>query len=379
MSDKILIVDDEPDTLKLLQAVLQREGYVVISATNGPEALAKIKAEPPDLVILDIMMPGMSGIEVLQQIRGDPKLAVLPVLMLTARSEVNVKVMAFEAGADEYVTKPLSAAELRARVRALLERTRRLAQQAVPSKRAKVVGMIGAKGGVGTTTVVLNVAAALAGRGVNTIAAEFRPYLGTFAAQLKQEAARNLSSILQRDPSQITAAEWSSLLYTFPAGLRVLFGPQQPREFYEVSPQAAQALVQGLGTAADMVILDLPSCPCPATQAIVPEMRLIGLVLEPDAVCVQMGKAVLELLESWGASRSILGAIVVNRAPLPSTLSTLEIGSQLRCEIIGAVPHAGPACQAAQERGRPLVQHQPESLAAMSLSEIATKIAQRLA
>lgn len=120
MSAKVLIVDDEIDSLKLIGLLLESKGYQVMAAQNGERAIEKALQEPPDLVILDVMMPGMSGYEVCRRLRTNPRTATIPILMFTAKTQVMDKVIGFEAGADEYLTKPIQPTELIDRVETLL-------------------------------------------------------------------------------------------------------------------------------------------------------------------------------------------------------------------------------------------------------------------
>ena len=116
---KILVVDDVPQNVRLLEAVLTAHGYSVTSASSGPEALEKVSAELPDLLLLDIQMPEMDGYEVCRRLRADPATEFLPVVMITS-SDTEVRVNALEAGADDFVTKPFDQQELLIRVRSLV-------------------------------------------------------------------------------------------------------------------------------------------------------------------------------------------------------------------------------------------------------------------
>ncbi|MBS4026658.1 MAG: response regulator transcription factor [Clostridia bacterium] len=120
MQAKILVVDDEPTILELISFNLQQVGYQVITAITGPEALEKVNKNNPDLIILDVMLPEVDGLDVCRQVR---KHSVTPILMLTAKNEEIDKILGLELGADDYLTKPFSTRELLARIKALLRRS----------------------------------------------------------------------------------------------------------------------------------------------------------------------------------------------------------------------------------------------------------------
>ncbi len=125
MKPLVLIVDDEIAIVTLLRYNLEKEGFAVSEAADGEEALTRIAECKPDVVLLDWMLPRVSGIEVCRQIRRAPKLRALPVIMLTARGEESDRIRGLNCGADDYVTKPFSPAELVARIRTVMRRTNR--------------------------------------------------------------------------------------------------------------------------------------------------------------------------------------------------------------------------------------------------------------
>ena len=120
--NKILIVDDEEDIVNLIAYNLEKEGYSTVKAFDGESALHIIKTQKPDLIILDLMLPKMNGLDVCRNVRRNPSTAALPIIMLTAKSDEVDKVTGLEVGADDYVTKPFSVRELIARVHSVLRR-----------------------------------------------------------------------------------------------------------------------------------------------------------------------------------------------------------------------------------------------------------------
>ncbi len=138
-NDKILIVEDDENLLDTLKYNLRKEGYEVITAADGAKALDVARREKPDLIILDIMLPQMSGFEVCRILRKE---MIVPILMLTAKAEEIDKIVALEIGADDYMTKPFSLRELLARVRAMLRRAKMVEMQPGPREALLTVGDI---------------------------------------------------------------------------------------------------------------------------------------------------------------------------------------------------------------------------------------------
>lgn len=122
MKKRILVVDDEPDILELVRFNLEKEGFEVKTVQNGEEALRWVNRHAPDCIILDLMLPGMDGLEICRRIKGSEALQSIPILMLTAKAEETDMVIGLEVGADDYITKPFSPKVLVARVRAALRR-----------------------------------------------------------------------------------------------------------------------------------------------------------------------------------------------------------------------------------------------------------------
>jgi DNA-binding response OmpR family regulator len=373
MGAKILVVDDEPNALHMISYALQAEGYEVVFAQNGAEAISKAQTEAPDLVILDVMMPDMSGIEVCEQLRKSQETLNLPIIMLSAKTQVSDKVSGLEAGADEYLTKPITPQELVARVKALLGRYHQVSRS-LPKKPGKVLGFMGAKGGVGTTTVALNVATALVTQGKMVVAAEIRPSYGTFSAQLNLIQPQGLFSLLELDPGNIVERDIWLHLIDLPSGLRLLVGPQIVAEYRWIEPPHVDKIISILTSMADCTILYLPCNPSSANQAAIRRCDLVALVVEPESTALASGILAIEQMRSWGVYGDRVGVIVVNHAPLTTPIKIDQFRTVLGHQVIGVIPIASDAITAAQRAGLPVVLHRPDSDASTAFVDITKRI-----
>src|SRR5512136_639270 len=163
MVEKILIIDDDLDTLKLVGLMLQKQGYLIVAANNGPQGLTQAEAENPDLILLDVMMPEMDGYEVTKRLRGNPLTTNTPILMFTAKTQLDDKVTGFESGADDYLTKPTHPTELHAHVKSLLARSKKNtgSTKELAEKNAFTIGIVSPRGGLGISTISANLGDAL--------------------------------------------------------------------------------------------------------------------------------------------------------------------------------------------------------------------------
>lgn len=373
MTEKILIVDDDPELLRLIAYPLHQAGYKTLGATDGAQALEKVRSERPDLMILDIMLPGPDGIEVCKQLRGNPETVTLPIIMLSALTDVDDKIKGLEAGADEYLTKPISPKEIVVRVRALLERTARL-RQVQPRVGGKVLGFIGATGGVGTTTATINVAIALAQKGESVIAVELQPYYGSFSVQLGQAPGETLHDLLALDARQINERTLKMYLAHDATGIDVVYGPYEATGYQEATAEQVGTVIEGLASLADYVLLDLPSIPSPATETALRFCEHVVLLLKPEPTSIAAGRKLLSTLRSWGIGMGVVEAAIVNHAPLAVGVNATDITNELGCEVVGIIPPAADALVTAQKQGRPLMVTQPRNPANARFAQLASRL-----
>jgi DNA-binding response OmpR family regulator len=372
MSEKILIVDDDLESLKLISLMLQRRGYEVTAAQSGEQALSKIENENPNLIILDVMMPDIDGYEVCRHLRANPQTSHLPVIMFTAKTLVGDKVAGFQAGADDYLTKPIHPAELVSHVESLLQRSKSaLAERRLVSQ-ARIVGVMGAKGGVGASTLALNLAVAACqhtasvrgeqGRSVRVSIADVRPGLGSVALLLGQMPQGGLATLTNLNPANLDQEMIESQISIHSSGLRYLPASLQPDSGQgHLLVDHIDAVLSHMMSTADLLFLDLGSVLDEVTRQAVARCDVVVVVVEPEHLCPKLAEALLDQLESLDPPPGDLRVFLVKRVESDATYSQEEVENLLGRELAAVVKPAGELSRRAVEQGTPIVLMQPES------------------
>ena len=377
MAEKILIVDDDLESLKLIGLMLQRRGYQIAAAQGGTQALNKAESEQPDLVILDVMMPDMDGYEVTRRMRANKKTAHIPIIMFTAKTLVGDKVAGFQAGADDYLTKPIHPAELSSRVEAVLLRSARSRAEVSARPRARILGFIGAKGGVGTTTLAINVAVAIAQTGKDdtsqrVILGDVHSAAGDVALQLGISRGGGLQALVARQPDDISAKLVESTLAGHVSGMRMLLAPiEQRTEVTDIPAKHVDAIVRQLAGLSDVVVLDLGSRLDDGARAAARLCSRLVVVLEPQRMAVLLAQSLLALLEKAGLGADKVVPVVVNRSPSAATLGKAVIEGLLGRDLAVVVTPVPEAAFQASEQGAPLIMVQPGNIVSDQYRELA--------
>jgi len=375
MANKILIIDDDPDTVRLLGILLVRMGYRTVAAASGAQGLKMALEELPDLIILDIMMPEMDGYEVARRLRHNPDTAKIPILMFTARSQTQDKVTGYDAGADLYLVKPIHPVELNAHVKVLLA-GRQDAPNA-PKPKSYVIGVAAAKGGQGVSTVALNLGITYhQNLHSEVIAAELKPGQGSWAAELGIAESAGLVELLRAAPSDITLpAVEKQLIHTI-YGVRLLLASMKPSDAeYAAALAQFEAVIEQLTRLAPVIILDIGTSFHPAFQGLVGLCDEIILVTEPQPIEVKQTRALIDQLRggSFGSKKE-LTMVMVNRRSMEVSLPVPQVEAMLGQRIVQEFPPTVQLAHMAGIRSEPMCVLQPDGDTAQRFALLAKSI-----
>jgi len=323
------------------------------------------------------MMPDLDGYEVTRRLRADPSMSHIPIIMFTAKTMVDDKVAGFEAGVDDYLTKPTHPAELTAHVKAVLARSAQA--RATPIDRARLIAFLGAKGGVGTSTLALNVGVELQNRGQDVIIAEFNPGRGTIGMDLNIPHPDGLSHLLTRTLKDIHLRSVESELVTHRTGVRLLLSSYVAKEteLEQAIPQM-EAILGNLASMATMVVIDLGSSLRPHVQPLLKLCDRIVLALEPVYPSNLVGRALIEELESTGIGRHKISLALVTRERTSLQIPWRQVEADLGVELGGIISPAPEQAHQASQSSSPLVVLYPETLVSDQIRKLTDHLASQL-
>ncbi len=383
MSEKILIIDDDLDTLRLVGLMLQRQGYQISAATNGQQGLEKAFEEDPDLILLDVMMPDMDGYEVTRRLRQNASTTETPILMFTAKTQLDDKVVGFEAGANDYLTKPTHPSELQARVKTLLARRnekKAVAEITKDENHGYVVGILGARGGLGATTMAVNLGAGLKSRTKSdVIVAEMLPGQGNLSLDMGISNSSGLVDLLSINKlTELTREKVQATLVPHKTGLKFLLASDRPRDMHLINQIANyQAIVQRLAGLARFVVLDLGVGIQPFAEKIMPLCNEIFIVIEGVPNTITYAKALINDVAGLGVGRKNVKVILNNRIRSDTQLPSSQVQAKLEYEILSTLTPAPELFVQASHVQTPAILCQPESLTARQITKLVEHVTER--
>jgi DNA-binding response OmpR family regulator len=317
MTQKILTIDDHPETLNAIVDALKPHGYQVFSSLSPFDGLEIARAEHPDLILLDVNMPGMSGTEFARLLRADKKLSHIPIIMFTAEDLPTQKLAGFDSGADDYLLKPTDPEILLDRIKMILGEQFRpgviAAQQMpansnTPASLRKVIALVGAHGGAGTTTLALNLALAIAERDVPTTLIDYDLEQGHLALYLNCKLSGQSINQYARQPA--AAPNVHKNLINHSHNLQLLLA--QPNPLHDAPlPDAEHSilLLHTLNQANSCVVVDMGRGIDATGQPIIERADEVYVCVQPNRVSLASARYLLHVLKDRMLFESHLGII----------------------------------------------------------------------
>jgi len=376
--ERILIVEDSTSFAELAASLLEAEGYQTDIAHSAQEALAKLDQAIPDLFLVDVMMPGMDGLQLTRRLRGDARTANVPIIILTARSSVEDKVQGFEAGADDYLVKPFAPPELIARVRALLARRSTVPTGAAEAKPlGLVIVVFGLRGGAGRSSLTANLAVCLAeSSGTETVACDMAIESGHLALMLDAQPVHTVDDLIARHGPRPEADVIMAYLAKTQYGVRLLAAPASPASASLVATDSVRPVIEHLRYHFPYVLIDTAPTFSDLNLSLLENTDLILLVTIPEVAGVKVTAAALEILDSLGypSDRVILG---VNTCFAARPLTEADIVSALNKRVTFNIPYDKSAFVNAINRGIPVVRLASRSPSSRAIVRLAAEIASK--
>jgi CheY-like chemotaxis protein/MinD-like ATPase involved in chromosome partitioning or flagellar assembly len=380
MAEKILVVDDDVETLKMVGLLLERQGYLIVVARNGQQALSMARSEKPDLILLDLMMPELDGISVARQLRADPETQHILIIMFTAKSQMDDKLEGFEAGADAYLTKPTQPREMLAQIKAVLKRAGTARPSAEPElrERGHATGLLAARGGLGVTTLTVNLAVALGERSKSpVVVTDFRPGCGSIGLDLGLSNTHGMTRLLEMNPANITTQLIQEELIEYSSNVHFLLSSSQPQDArFSNAVENFAVLAEKLPYLARYTILDLGVSLTPVNEKVLEHCQQIILVLEPVSQTLVQSRSLYRYLLEKGFKESQFIFALVNRLRAGIQLSVGQVQDELGHNVSIVFTAAPELAYQALVSHAPMIVRQADGVTAQQFANLAQKVMQ---
>jgi len=357
---RILIVDDEPINHQLVARALESLDAQLEYAVNGNQGVAQARTLKPDAIITDVMMPDISGYELTRILRREPEFAGTPILILTAQSGLEDKLKAFEAGADDHLTKPFEGAELMVRVSALLRRAKTSrAPREVPVQEGRMIAVHSLRGGTGGSTLAVNLGIGLASLWPHsTMLLDLTMTSGQIALMLNKTLRRTWADISLFNPGELDIDLLNSVTDSHESGLSFIAAPTLPTEAAPLQPQTLGTALGLLKQNYEYIVADLSHDFSDITLQALDAADVILMIASPDMSSIRAASAAIDTYKRLGYSKDKMKLILnatFPRSGLPKDKIEAAIGMQTSMVI----PYADTLFVEAINYGHPPVQYKP--------------------
>lgn len=402
MSYKLLLIDDHPETLSIIQRVLEQNGYNVLTARSGFRGLTLAEQEQPDLVLVDGMMPEMDGWEVVRRLRQHATLADMPIIMFSAVGEAEQKLAGFDAGADDYLTKPTEPEELLERVQMLLENvaprhadngpetdipvvdpftTQRVELFKTPiaaptgslPAQTRLIAVVGARGGVGATTVAINLATSSSMFNLPTTLVDLDLVQGHVALYLKQKVDVGLQKMAHLGTAALQESIHASMV-PYRDHLQLVLARSNIHDKYaSLSVNQVKDMLAALQQPGATIVVDAGRGTTAVSHAVIEQADHVILCLRPERLALAAAK---KLIAHWQAvlfPTTHVGSLLLDfygGREIPSE----AIEAYLEQPLLSVIPIQPQELAQAVNKGKPLVELFPQNSASARFRRLAQQL-----
>jgi DNA-binding response OmpR family regulator len=364
---KILVVDDDPAGQRLIKYMLSPEGYEVVTASNGISGLQMATQQSPDLVILDIMLPGLDGFEVCRRLREGSNTGNISIVMLSGKAQESDRDTGLKMGADAYLIKPVDRQELLETVNSLVHVKTEITKQ----RHGKIITLIGARGGVGTSTITTNISVALARKGHSILIVDLSPSFSTLADMMGLTIEQSAAGLFKGTGGVISPSMIKELIVDHSSGVKLLWADVFPEEYGSLTRENVDTLMRETGNLVDFVIVDLPASPSDHAVAALTAADTVVIVSGATTEALERLNISVRRLSRFGINDDKIKLILVDKSGNANLNSSSFIGD---IPVLGFIHHCDSECTEAEAKNTPVIINTPLSKMAEDIDKIAAQL-----
>ena len=372
---KILIIDDDKIYLKMIEHALASSGHELSFTADGVQGLAQANVINPDLLICDVMMPALNGYEVVRRLRRDDRFAKLPIMLLTAQTDLNEKLAGFEAGADDYMTKPFAPTELTARVENLLKKSQSETAATLTLEKttgnAHILAVHNLRGGVGNSTVAVNLGVGLYNLWEKpTILVDMVLTAGQVALMMNASLRRTWADLANHSPEMIDIFTLHSIISHHDLGVDIIAAPTFPPEADLLTTNHFIRSFALLKEHYEYIVVDLPHDFRESAYNVLDISDEIIVVISPEMASVRSAAAAIETYKKLGYSMDKI-KLVLNWTFERNGLARKNIEAALHHPVLAVLPFTPDVTIEAINYGKPFIASRPVDEISMILENLA--------
>jgi pilus assembly protein CpaE len=374
---RVLLIDDEQFYFKLIQKKAKESDYELEYARSSSEGLAKISSFDPGLLIVDLMLPEMDGFQILERLKRDPKFGSIPVIVITAKDELDKKLKAFELGADDYLVKPFQPEELIARMGILARRGRAAQAQSKSADKAKnaalhVVHTL--RGGLGCSSIVVNLGLAfqkLWGRSILLVDGVLTA--GQIALMLDAKPSATWENLVGINEETMDEVVISEMMCEHKSGIRYIASPRYPIAADTFSTEILKLFIDNLKTQNDFIVADVSHDFSDMTINMLSMSDSILLVMAPEIASLRSTVSALEIYDRLGISVDKVKIILNNNSSNPA-IKQAQLEKVLKRPIDFVLPYEAGEVNKALNFGQPFILTNPDLPICLALEIMAYQL-----